>query len=442
MSVRSVILRALYRHVLIRTLRVSLSTALLLGLLNVSAFAESASAALLCRIADPRLTELSGLVATPSGYAAVSTGGTEVKIYLLDRECAISKTLISPQDPFDPEDLGRTSDGTLWVADIGDNNRERQSLVIWQVNPVSGVATRHRLAYPDGPHDAGALLMAENKVPIIVTKERSGAAKVYTAVQSLSSPSTAVGTLRAAGTLTISASGTSGGPSNLGSAAQLLITGGAVSPDGKRVALRTYTDAYEWDIAGGGIPAALASGKSRRTPLAGEPRGEAISYTAEGGGFLTVSEGEGQSLQQWTPGGVAKGRQPNKSEAGGGGFSLPELNRSNLLNGIYAVAALGASLLAVGAIGIVRFRRRRRSLVDDSDGDAEHERDENGRDHANPAELSRATPAAAGQSRYSSSPRLPFPEPPPPPGGAISTRGTVYGSSSIADQPTNSERGR
>ncbi|PZS10813.1 MAG: hypothetical protein DLM55_03210 [Acidimicrobiales bacterium] len=413
-----------------------LSAALLLGLLAAPAFAESAGAAPLCRIADPRLAELSGLVATASGYAAVSTGGTEVKVYLLDRECAISKTLISPQDPFDPEDLARTSDGTLWVADIGDNNRERQSLVIWQVNPVSGVATRHRLAYPDGPHDAEALLMPENKVPLIVTKERSGAAKIYTAVQSLGSPSAAIGTLRAAGTLTISASGTAGGPSNLGTAAQLLITGGAVSPDGKRVALRTYTDAYEWDIADGGISAALASGKSRRTPLAGEPHGAAISYTTDGGGFLTVSGGEGQSLQQWTPAGAAKGHEPHKSDTGGGGFSLPELNRSNLLNGIYAVAALGMLLLVSGVVGIVRFRRGGGSLVDDSDADAEHERG-----HVSPAELSRPTPAAAGQTRYSSSPRRPFPEPPPPPGGAVSTRGTVYGSNSIVDQPTNSKRG-
>ena len=57
--------------------------------------------------------------------------------------------------------------------------------------------------------------------------------------------------------MNLTLTGTPGGP--VGRAGQLLITGGAVSGDGSRLALRTYTDAYVWPLAGSDVPGALAA---------------------------------------------------------------------------------------------------------------------------------------------------------------------------------------
>ncbi len=336
------------------------------GPMSLAAMAAPGGAATLCTNSDARLAEASGLVATPSGYAVVNDGGDEVTVFLLDRECSISRILTSPQNPFDPEDLARTGDGTLWIADIGDNDRERETVVIWEVNPGTGAATRHRLAYPDGAHDAEALLMPLDKTPVIVTKESSGTAKVYVATRPLAPPSTAPVALRAAGTVTIAAAGTPGGPLDAGPAAGVLVTGGAVAPDGKHVALRTYTDAYEWELGDDNntaraIAEALTSGDPTRTPLQGEPHGESIGYTLDNAGFVTLSEGVGQPLQQWKPArAAANSSEGSQSDDDSGwGFGVPDLNHTNLMSGIYATALLGGLLLVSGILGILRWRRRR-----------------------------------------------------------------------------------
>lgn len=350
------------------------------GTISPAVMAAPEGAAMLCTNSDERLAEASGLVTTPNGYAVVNDGGDQVSVFLLDRECAVSRILTSPQDPFDPEDLARTEDGALWIADIGDNERERETVVIWEVDPSTGSATKHRLAYPDGAHDAEALLIPADKAPVIVTKESSGIAKVYVAPQPLSASATGTRTLRAAGTVTITAAGTSGGPTDAGPTAGVLVTGGAIAPDGKHVALRTYTDAYEWELDSAGdstasdVATALGSGEPTRTPLPGEPQGESIAYTLDNAGFVTLSEGVGQPLLQWklarTAGSGKDADGDSSGDDSGWGLGLPDLNRANLMGGIYAGAIIGLLLLVTGIVGIARWRRSR-PAVDGPTGSAE-----------------------------------------------------------------------
>ncbi len=358
------------------------------GVMSPQLGGAAEGATTLCTNSDARLAEASGLVVTPDGYAVVNDGGTEVVVYLLDRECAVSRILTSSQDPFDPEDLARTDDGTLWIADTGDNDLERETVVIWEVDPGTGAATGHRLAYPDGAHDAEALLMPADRTPVIVTKEASGSAQVYVAAQPLSAPSNGTGTLRAAGVVTITATGTVGGPGDAGPAAGVLVTGGAPAPDGRHAALRTYTDAYEWDLGDDGDTASaitdtITSAEPARTPIPGEPQGESIAYTSDSNGFATISEGAGQPLQQWQPvradSDSDEGAENDGAEAddSGWGLGLPDLNRTNLMGGIYVTAILGVLLLAAGIVGILRWRRDRSAAGDaagprlqrDQDGD-------------------------------------------------------------------------
>ena len=274
-----------------RTTLVVLAAVLLPGFTPAPVAAEEPTAAsapagtVLCRVADPRLAELSGLVVVGERMLAVSDGGDAVSVLVLDRRCAVVDVRTAPVDPYDPEDLALSADGTVWVADTGDNDARRGTVALHALR-ADGTADLFRLTYPDGPHDAEALLVAPDGTPYLVTKEVTGASKVYRPVAALVDGGT-VG-LEQVASVNVTLTGTPGGP--VGRAGQLMITGGAVSGDGRLLALRTYTDAYVWPLTGSDVPAALGA-EPVRIPLPASPQGEAISFAADNRGLVVASEG-------------------------------------------------------------------------------------------------------------------------------------------------------
>ncbi|GAA3398535.1 hypothetical protein GCM10020369_82210 [Cryptosporangium minutisporangium] len=315
-----------------------------------------------CTVNDNRLPEISGLVAVDDGYAVITDSDDtveQVSIYLLDAKCAVTDTLTSDVDPFDPEDLARTSDGAYWVADIGDSDSapERETIAV-HLFPASGTPTIQRMRYPDGAKNAEALLVQNNNVPVVVTKTPTGSAKVYKASQPISGPSKSA---EQAVPLTLV------GTAALG--AGELVTGGALSPDGKRVALRTYTSIYEWDVADGDAAKALTSGKPRKTLLTGQQgqQGEAVTYAPDGKSFLTIPEGTkanpASALQRWATANQAQATQAAGDTGSGadtdsdGGF-LSSISFSQITTLVAVVGLIGLGLLVAGIVGIVRFRKR------------------------------------------------------------------------------------
>jgi hypothetical protein len=237
-----------------------------------------------CSITDPVLAELSGLVVVGDQMLALNDGGDQLVVHLLDAACQVIDTHTAPVDPYDPEDLARGADGTVWVADIGDNNAARSTVALLALRP-DGTTGVFRLTYPDAPHDAEALLLAPDGTPYVVTKEILGASKVFRPAAALVDGGTVAMAEVAAVNVTLT--GTPGGP--VGQASQLLVTGGAVSADGRQIAVRTYTDAYVWPLSGSDVPAALA-GTPVRIPLPESPQGEAISFSADGSSLVVASE--------------------------------------------------------------------------------------------------------------------------------------------------------
>lgn len=263
--------------------------------------ASAAAPRTACVLKDPRLDEVSGLVATPTGYIAMNDGkfGTSVlQLFVLDRSCRVVRVITDRGfNPLDPEDLARTPDGTVWVGDIGDNSRQRERIAVDRIPPGASRGVTYRLTYPDHPYDAEALLVQPDRRVLIVTKTLSGVVQVFVSSRPLTGPPATV-PLTAAGEVTIAPTQTDGG-SDVGGFASTFVTGAALSADGRRVVLRTYTDAYEWDVDGSDLAAAMTRGKPRRTALPGEPQGEAITYAVDGSAYVTASEGIGQPLLWW-----------------------------------------------------------------------------------------------------------------------------------------------
>ncbi|HEY0637901.1 MAG TPA: hypothetical protein VGD67_09660 [Pseudonocardiaceae bacterium] len=236
-----------------------------------------------CVVEDDRLAELSGLAADPEVRYAVGDGGRRLQVLVLRPDCTVQRVITAAVDPFDVEDLALGQDGRLWLADIGDNARARATIAL-HVLSQDGAPELYRLTYPDGPHDAEALLLDTSGVPYVVTKEALGSSGVYRPVGELSTSGTTP--LELVTSVRFTRTDTEGGP--LGALGSSVVTGGAVSADGGVVALRTYTDAYLFAVPDGDVVTALGS-TPVRVPLPGEPQGEAIAFTPDGA-LLSASE--------------------------------------------------------------------------------------------------------------------------------------------------------
>ncbi|WP_189221879.1 hypothetical protein, partial [Saccharothrix coeruleofusca] len=238
-----------------------------------------------CRVTGSSLAELSGLASNGAEWFAVNDSDDgRVEIRVLSRTCAVTRTITAPANPFDVEDLALTPDGTLWLADTGDNGRTRDTVALHAVSP-GGAAKLYRLTYPDGRHDAEAVLFDGRGVPHVVTKETIGRALVYRPTGELSE--TAPTPMEQVAAVSLDTTDTPGGPLQ-STVVTRLVTGGAVSADGRVAALRTYTDAYLYRVPDGDLVAAL-EGDPVRVPLPNEPQGEAIAFEPDGT-LLSASE--------------------------------------------------------------------------------------------------------------------------------------------------------
>ncbi len=329
-----------------------------------------------CTVEDKRLRELSGLVATTSGYVVIDDGSDDdshKKVFYLDTTCGIAKDPVSYSGagPYDTEDLALAPDGqTLWIGDIGDNatsKTRRERIAVWTM-PLSGKKrpVLHRLTYPEQkPHDAEALLIGDDNLPLIITKDPSGKAEIFTPTAKLQvAGDTEPVPMKKVGEVTVPKTNTD---NKLGAPGRMTITGAARSPDGTKVVLRTYADAFEYDVANGDIVGALTEGKPRVTPLA-DVFGEAISYAPDGKTFVTVSDvglldaTEPVEMLSYTPSIVGVEALPNAGKAvtkpAAGKSWLDGLSLDEITYLIAAVGVIGALMVGAGIFGIVRSRRK------------------------------------------------------------------------------------
>ena len=331
--------------------------------------------------ADPRIDESSGLASASRSDALFThnDSGDDARFFAVGPDGATRTVYVLPGvQARDWEDMARSPDeqgrSSLWLADIGDNDGRRDNgvLVHRVPEPVPGTAksitteapTSFRLRYPDGPRDAETLLVHPRTGRLlVVSKPLTGGAGVYAAPAGLdpSGPNL----LTRVGQVDLDPTGTPGGPSGIGRLGQVLVTAGDIAPDGTRVALRTYTDLYEWTVEGDDVEGAFAATPTV-TPLPATRQGEGLAYSADGKSLFISSEGAGAPVHRLaSKAGTAVGASPGASPGGGaaapgrapdGGGSI-EI-REVVLPG-WALPAAAAAVLA----GVILTGRRRRRRV-------------------------------------------------------------------------------
>ncbi len=258
------------------------------------------------RVRNDDATELSGLVASRSQANVLWTHNDSAdapRVLAFAPDGRLRADLqVTGAEAVDWEAIsiapGASGGGVLYLGDIGDNAEQREEIVVYSVPEVRllpGVAGRgatapaQRLAlrYPDGSHDAEALIVdGATGALLIVTKDFGGDAGVYLTRRRATRGTV---TLRRAGTLSL----------GLGSA----ITDGAISADGSTVVLRTYDRAYVFS-RNGGEPLTRTL---RRRPcvadadLGAEGQGEALAVTGDGRAFFTVPEGRHPAIRRYAP---------------------------------------------------------------------------------------------------------------------------------------------
>lgn len=231
------------------------------------------------RFSDPALAESSGLVESARHRRllwTVADSGGEPAVLGVRRGRVVADVRVAGVRNVDWEALAPGPDGTLWVADSGDNDAERSSIALHVIREPTRIdpdrvertarPRTYRLRYPDGPHDAEALLVhPRDGSVLLVTKQVFGAA-FYRATELSEDGTTELRRV---------------------AAAPVLVTDGAYSPDGAHLALRSYTSATVYDEPGGpGV----------RVRLPRQPQGESLAWSPGGRSLLAGSEGEDSAV--------------------------------------------------------------------------------------------------------------------------------------------------
>jgi hypothetical protein len=239
----------------------------------------------------PELPEASGIAASqriPGRLWAINDSG-EPLIYMLDASGTVTGKLRLDKatvKDWEAVAVGPCRSGScLYVADIGDNDAERNGITIYSVTEpeqstnAQAVAEVVHARYPDGPQDAEALVVTPDGRLSIVTKGRSGPIAIYRVPAAVASDRAVVlervGTIRDARV-----------------SADDRITDGAASADGQWTALRTKRTLSLFRtaelMAGTWRPAAVVD-------LAGlrEPQGEGVAFAPDNSLYL-AGEGGGK----------------------------------------------------------------------------------------------------------------------------------------------------
>ncbi|HSK74090.1 MAG TPA: hypothetical protein VK892_20490 [Pyrinomonadaceae bacterium] len=256
------------------------------------------------QIKTNEITESSGIAASkcqPDVLWTHNDSDAEAALYAINSEGKLLGAFnVKGAKNTDWEDIAAVKDGNgecfLYIGDIGNNLRHRGELKVYRVKEpeVSDKLSKQiiesveviRFAYPDFRHDAETLMVHPQKGDIyILTKRLSGASGVYKLSRNYDLKK--VNTLEKIADLTVPAV-----PNGF-------LTGGDISPDGRRVVLCDYFSAYEIVLPERAKNFdAIWKEKPTIIELGERAQGEAVGYSADGNSIFATSEKANSPLIQ------------------------------------------------------------------------------------------------------------------------------------------------
>ena len=246
-------------------------------------------------ITDKSLDEVSGLVASRNNdevFWVNNDSGDKARLYAIHSSGKLlAKVEIEGVTSIDWEELsigsGKDGKSALYIFDAGDNDKARDDYVIYRVPEPTSISDQKitkdlvesfPFSYPDGHHDCeGIFVDPVSGQIILITKTYKADCGVYAFPMPL----------RAGEKVVLEKVG----GKHIKSIERLrTVTGAAISPDGSRVAIRTYFGAFELE---------RTKGKPLSTIFDNEPtiikapllkQAEAIAYSLDGKSILMTSE--------------------------------------------------------------------------------------------------------------------------------------------------------
>lgn len=237
---------------------------------------------------DPnRIDEVSGIADSrtmPGALWVEQDGGNPAELTLLGHDGRIrGKVAVPGATNRDWEDMTlgpgpQANVNYLYIGDIGDNDAKLGQYVIYRLpepknlTDVPGPVERINFKYPDGARDAETLLIDPQTRDLYVVSKREAKVRLYRLAYPQSTTELITAEL-------------------LGELPYTFVTGGAFSPDGSEIVLRTYTNVFYWSRKSGqSVADAMQLTPSRDLPYRLEPQGEAICFDRENKGYFTLSE--------------------------------------------------------------------------------------------------------------------------------------------------------
>lgn len=290
-------------------------------------------------MSDPRITESSGLAVSRTHEQlayTVNDSGHDAEVFAIDLRTGEVVGVTTVEATFRDVEALALRDGTLWIADLGDNRGERDDAALFAIDepgPTTATvsARRHPVALAGGPADVEALLAEPGTDRLhVVTKSMSMATLHAVSEADLAEDRVTVLEVERGGL-------------------PAMVTDGAWSPDGETIALLSYGTIWTLDPSDWSVVDRLTHPLSQSETLA------FVDDTT----VLVGREGRDSPLRRVelaiassapTPATIAT------AHTSGAGVAASASDRTVLLGGAGLLAAV-----ALGAAGLVVGRGRRRS---------------------------------------------------------------------------------
>ncbi|MBB6610633.1 hypothetical protein H7F15_06265 [Pontibacter sp. Tf4] len=226
------------------------------------------------------ITEASGIADSkrnPGHLWVQEDGGNPAQLYLLKHTGEIARTVyLKGAANRDWEDMALAGNH-LYIADIGDNNREHTISTIYKFEepPLTTDTVRQiqkiQFRYPDGPHDAEAFLVDPVTETIYLITKNNTSAQLFKVEQK--GQNGQVQTAERVGSIDLKG-----------------VVSASLSDSGQGIILKTYKGLYYFKRNNHEPISKALQTTYTKLPYKFEPQGEAVCFSVNGKGYYTLSE--------------------------------------------------------------------------------------------------------------------------------------------------------